>query len=129
MDIESPKVTTNTNNGLIKNFCNAFQLNSYFGEENQKTLLPPQPLSQNFNFNNMFSSEFAQRTAFAAMFNPALIQTFNNMWSNELKSAFQNTAQPSVSFDNNPFNSFSSEQLDIYGSNPNFQSQTQVKIF
>jgi hypothetical protein len=123
MDIESPKVI---NNDLAKNFSNPFQMKNYFGDEQSpKTFLSPQPLSQNFNFNNMFSSEFAQRTAFAAMFNPTLIQTFNNIWFNDMKSSFHNSTQPSVGFSNN-FNSFANKQQDINGSYSHFQSQNQV---
>ena len=125
MDIESPKVATND---LMKSFNNSFQMNNYFGDGKQNPFLS-QPLSQNFNVNNMFSSEFAQRTAFAAMFNPGLIQTFNNMWFNELKSSFQSN-QATMNFDNNSSNnSFQSKQHDTNLPYSGFQAQVKNLIF
>jgi hypothetical protein len=59
------------------------------------------------------------------MFNPGLIQTFNNMWFNELKSSFQSNQAATMNFDNNNSgnNSFQSKQHDTNLPYSGFQAQ------
>ena len=122
MDIDSPKPTNDA-----KSLTNLYQPANYFNDSNSKS----QPLSQNNNFNNRFASEFAQATAFAAMFNPSLMQT----WFNHAKQ-FQNN-QPlmnyNVEFNNmmpNKQNTKSTDATALMSINvSNAQFQPQVKNY